>query len=70
MENTRDPKRIHKITALIHSYWAKYPDLRFFQVISNIEFEYNQSVGDTKIPDIFFLEDEEFEKFLINLINQ
>ena len=47
--NMRDPKRIDEITAKLNELWHKYPDLRFWQLLSCI------SVS-PKIP--FYLEDE------------
>ena len=56
----RDPARIDKILNILKSYWKTYPDLRFMQMIVNI-------VGD---EDQFFLEDDDFEKFLKRAIKE
>lgn len=50
----RDPARIDKVLSMLKSYWKSNPDLRFVQMVMSI-------VGD---GDYFYLEDEEFIKFL------
>lgn len=45
----RDPKRIDEVTALLNELWHKYPDLRFWQLLSCIPFPPG---------DLFYLEDD------------
>lgn len=55
----RDPKRIDEVTAKLNELWHKYPDLRFWQLLSAIPFP-------AKTGDPFYMEDnktlEMFEK--------
>ena len=39
---TREPERINRILSLIQTIWTKYPDLRFFQLVSWLEHEYSK----------------------------
>ena len=49
----RDPKRINRILKLIKKIWNENPNLRFCQLIDNVlRLE----------EDIFYIEDEDFEK--------
>lgn len=50
----RDPARIDKILSMLKTYWKSNPDLRFVQMVISI-------IGD---GDCFYLEDEDFIKFL------
>ena len=52
----RDEKRIERILEKIKILWEDYPDTRFFQLISNVKYNYN--------GDMFNYEDSEFEKVL------
>lgn len=45
----RDLNRIDKITNLLNEIWHKYPDLRFWQLLLNIAWDYK--------GDFFYLED-------------
>lgn len=45
----RDPKRIDEVTAKLNELWHKYPDLRFWQLLSCIPFPSG---------DLFYLEDD------------
>ncbi len=48
----RDPKRIDEFTTKLNELWHKYPDLRFWQLISAIPMrEFTESY------DLFFVED-------------
>jgi len=73
----RDPARIPEILELINELWLKHPDLRFNQLIYNLQWEYSQenkgvgkviekaSDGFEKTGfDLFNLEDNDFIKFL------
>jgi len=52
----RDPKRIDEITATLNKLWHKYPDLRFWQLLLNINWDYR--------GDFFYLEDDRIETIL------
>ena len=61
----RDPKRIDEVTAKLNELWHKYPDLRFWQLLSALpvsEF--------TKIRDLFFVEDDITMKALDKAIEE
>ncbi len=73
----RDPERIPEILGLINEFWLKYPDLRFNQLIYNLQWDYSQenngvghviekaSDGFERTGfDLFNLEDDDFIKFL------
>jgi hypothetical protein len=53
----RDPNRIPEFLALMQKCWEKVPDWRFGQLIENIK----RFSGK---PDLFYLEDDDFEKIL------
>ena len=53
----RDPKRIPEFLATIQRCWEQVPDWRFGQLIENIKRFSGKS-------DLFYLEDDEFEKIL------
>lgn len=55
----RDPNRIAKILALLGAGWYKVPDYRLGQIFENLK-KYSGK------EDLFYLEDAEFEKLLIN----
>ena len=46
----RDPKRIDEITAKLNEIWHKYPDMRFWQLLLNISWDFK--------GDAFFMEDD------------
>lgn len=73
----RDPKRISECLDLIKQMWEKDPDLRFNQLIYNLQGSYsheNEGVGKVEEViekghsivgfDLFNLEDEQFIQFL------
>ena len=89
----RDKERIQRITNLIFSYWSRYPNLRFNQLVDSLQWEYCNTVNkfhlvdyakiipskspikgftveEFKAPDLFYLEDDKFEKFLISKVNE
>ena len=51
----RDPKRIYELLTRLEIVWAKYPDLRLAQIISN-------TFGAT--TDIFYVEDDAFVEMI------
>lgn len=38
----REPARIDRIMTLIHQIWEKHPDLRLFQLMENLSWEYSK----------------------------
>lgn len=46
----RDPKRIDEITTKLNEIWHKYPDMRFWQLLLNIPWDFK--------GDAFFMEDD------------
>jgi uncharacterized protein YihD (DUF1040 family) len=73
----RDPKRIPKILSLLQVIWEQQPDVRFHQLISNLQDEYSkqnngyvkkEAAGDTNDLDFFYLEDEQWEDFLETIV--
>jgi hypothetical protein len=76
----RDPKRIPRILTLLFKIWEQQPDLRFNQLVQNLQAIYSQQNNnfgkrhfyekDGEISyqnyyiDLFYLEDDQWEKFL------
>lgn len=58
----RNPKRIDRIINKLSIVWQNQSDLRLNQLIESI-IKYNQYKG-----DIFYLEDDDFEIMLNNLL--
>lgn len=54
-----DPRKRHEIIATLSSLWAKYPQMRFCQLIQFI----------TNSTDSFYLEDGEFYRKLLTKYN-
>lgn len=50
----RDKERIERILMEIKGLWEKYPDARFYQILSWVETDYSKK-------DKFYVEDEEIE---------
>ncbi len=42
----RDPERIHELLELINRIWQQSPDLRFNQLIYNLQYDFSQKNGD------------------------
>lgn len=61
----RDPKRIDEVTAKLNELWHKYPDLRFWQLLSVIPMH-----EATKTHDLFFVEDNITMKALDKAIEE
>lgn len=57
----RDPARIHRICQLLETAWCRFPDWRFFQLISNLSRHVKR--------DIFFIEDDEAEKMFQDFLD-
>ncbi|MFK8001267.1 MAG: hypothetical protein AB8H86_16855 [Polyangiales bacterium] len=73
----RDPDRIPEILGVLNQLWSKDPDLRFNQLLYNLQSQFageNEGRGRIKEAredgsarvgfDLFSLEDEEFLRFL------
>lgn len=75
----RNPERISYIIDLLERIWKFYPDTRFNQLIDILQYDFCDQDGNEKwfkeykededllpkyVPDLFYLEDSEFEKFL------
>ena len=73
----RDPQRVDEILGLLKEMWEKDPDLRFLQLIYNIQREYSlQNNGAGKVEEVvdsafsrvgfdhFSVEDDSFIAFL------
>lgn len=76
----RDPKRIPRILTLLFKIWEQQPDLRFNQLVQNLQAIYSQQNNnfgkrhfyekDGEITyqnyyiDLFYLEDDQWEQFL------
>ena len=78
----RDPKRIQEILDLINQIWLKDPDLRFNQLIYNLQSGYSHiNYGIGKVTeqetdgfsregyDLFNLEDDSFIEYLRTVRN-
>lgn len=59
----RDPKRIERIGRKFIDLWKIYPNMRFFQFVEYLK---SQNTKD----DSFYIEDEETEKIIDNLLNK
>lgn len=59
----RNPERIDEILAAIGVIWKKYPDQRFFQLISNIPWK-------NITQDTFFYEDDKVLESLNEFIKK
>jgi len=79
----RDPKRIAEILALINQVWSKYPDLRFQQLMYNLQSGFSkennnlgrvveaEKDGFEKIGfDMFNVEDAQFMNYLKEVANK
>lgn len=62
----RDPNRIDKFCNELAKLWHKFPDWRFGQFVLNMERACRVNTG----RDVFFLEDEEFFKFMRDFLNE
>lgn len=58
----RDPKRIDRVTEKLNEIWHKYPDLRFWQLLLVIPWDY--------AGDAFYLEDVKVEKVLDKILKE
>ena len=77
----RDPERIERIMELLHEIWQLDKDMRFMQLIYNIQRSYshrNKDAGLIKSVekdgfsrsgfDLFALEDDQVEPFLVDYL--
>ena len=58
----RDIKRIDLLLEKFEELWKMYPDMRFFQLLGMIDFNYK--------GDLFYLEDDKFIQALANTIEK
>ena len=78
----RDPNRISEILEMIEKIWKKDPDLRFNQLIYNLQHSYSQDNDDAgKVEevidrgfsrigfDLFNTEDDSFMEYLRRQVN-
>ncbi|USK44120.1 hypothetical protein [Cytobacillus oceanisediminis] len=81
----RDPRRIKRILTLLEKIWEYQPDIRFNQLVSNLQSLYSQQhdnygtremlkkeyihLEKTSYLDFFFLEDDKWEKFLSSYLS-
>lgn len=59
----RNPERIKPFLEILEKEWNKVPDWRFGQLIENIK----RYIGTN---DLFYMEDDELEKFIIAFFKQ
>lgn len=77
----RDPGRIHEILKLLEQAWITDPDLRFNQLLYNLQYGYSQSngcIGQVKEVssdgferigfDLFNLEDDDFMSYVREVV--
>jgi hypothetical protein len=78
----RDPNRIKRILTLLQQIWEQQTDVRFNQILSNLQSLYSQEnnsfgrrevftknfidLEKTSYLDFFYLEDDKWEEFLIS----
>jgi hypothetical protein len=61
----RDPERIDVLMQLLTQTWKSLgTDLRFFQFLTALKNDYISKTGNFLDGDVFYLEDDEFIKFL------
>lgn len=58
----RAPERIYPFLEQFGIIWSKNPDLRFGQIILDLQSYLNETYQDTA-PDLFYLEEDEFLKY-------
>lgn len=80
----RNPKRIKELMNILTAIWEMQPDIRFNQLIHNLQMEYNggshvrnafiEETGwgfnPVRYPDLFYVEDDKFIEFLKEKYNQ
>lgn len=55
----RDPNRIDRFLNVLGEAWKSVPDWRFFQLVCNLQ--------KIKNSDCFYMEDEDMERFIVDL---
>lgn len=60
----RDPNRIDPFLKTLGDYWKKYPDLRFNQMIYNLNYHYGHPIPDALIGFAYQLEDDLLEELI------
>lgn len=58
--NMRDPNRIYPFCTELAALWSKYPDLRFGQIMSNIERYIKMEHG----RDMFYMEEDDLMEII------
>lgn len=82
----REKARIQRILSLLETIWQRQPDVRFNQLVSNLQYMYsaqNEGYGKRKVVekcdsgdmetsylDFFYLEDTEWEGFLKSIVEE
>lgn len=63
---------MNKLLILLNQLWSFYPDMRFFQLIYNLETEYLKYIGQEEVSydvcRLFYLEDDVFIEWLNNKV--
>jgi hypothetical protein len=83
--SVRDLKRIKRILSLVEEIWEFQPDVRFNQLISNLQHLYSSENNgkarkkvwikedgkfiESYFLDLFYVKDDQFEEFLESFIN-
>lgn len=62
----RDPNRIDRFCNILADIWRKVPDWRFGQLMTNVMSQYITEHG----QDAFYVEDEEFFKWLKSIFEE
>lgn len=84
-ENMREKERINRIMSLLQRIWEQQPDVRFNQLISNLQHMYsseNEGYGQRMMKekgplgdgvgyylDLFYLEDDKWEEYLQRIVD-
>jgi hypothetical protein len=60
----KTPEEMDQVISTLGLVWAKAPELRFCQLVQNIATWERSTVAASQVNDIFYIEDEVFEKNL------
>lgn len=67
----RNPKRIYPIMQQIQTYWFANPDLRFGQLLENLQLKLKLEAAKEGIAtDIFYLEDDKMSELLKKVLGE
>lgn len=64
----KNPERISIINNLIEDIWVKYPDMRYFQLLSAIQATHNNLNNRFSDEDCFHVEDDLMEATLHKIL--